>query len=470
MKLTSKKVALLSPNKSTYSETFIVAHREKLEGDIYFYHDGAIPKELAGHKNPDKIELTDQEKDISLGNSEIRSLIQLKKSFKQNKIDVVLAEYGVTAAQSLPAIIDAGLPLVVHFHGYDAYENDLLARFETNYNSLFSYAAQVIAVSNAMKKQLVSIGCPEDKIKVIPCGPRQDFFELKPTFKNFQFFAAGRFVPKKAPYYTILAFKKVIESEPKAILKMAADGPYLEACKSIVKDSGLQDSVIFLGPISHKKLKKEMEDSFAFVQHSVTALNGDSEGTPVAVMEAGAAGIPVIATRHAGINDVVIQDKTGLLVNEHDMYGMAEAMISLIKDPKKAKQMGDKARSLMADKFALDKNIKHIDKAIDYAIESKGKPSKQKISAISKLASSKESIQRKVFQQKALRLESINLEKERNIQKLSKEVGRVKHLEAEVASLKTSPSYKIGSIITLLFTKPWVIPPRIYSRFRQSFK
>ena len=103
-----------------------------------------------------------------------------------------------------------------------------------------------------------------------------------------------------------------------------------------------------------------MESARAFVQHSVEAPSGDAEGTPVAVLEAGASGLPVVATRHAGIPDVVIEGKTGLLVEEHDVAGMADAMLRLIDDPPLAANLGAAARDHVRAHFSMERSIDRL--------------------------------------------------------------------------------------------------------------
>ena len=112
-------------------------------------------------------------------------------------------------------------------------------------------------------------------------------------------------------------------------------------------------------------------ESVAFVQHSITADNGDMEGTPVAVLEASAAGLPVISTFHAGIPDVIIHGETGLLVEEHDVEGMANYMIHLLENPDKAINMGAKGKTHIRDNFSLDRHLNTISELVKKAVDPK---------------------------------------------------------------------------------------------------
>jgi glycosyltransferase involved in cell wall biosynthesis len=100
-----------------------------------------------------------------------------------------------------------------------------------------------------------------------------------------------------------------------------------------------------------------MREVRAFVLHSVTTSEDDVEGTPVAVLEAGAASLPVVSTRHAGIKDVVIHGETGFLVDEGDVQGMACYMVELARDPGLAARLGQRAREHVCENFSMEKSL-----------------------------------------------------------------------------------------------------------------
>jgi glycosyltransferase involved in cell wall biosynthesis len=93
----------------------------------------------------------------------------------------------------------------------------------------------------------------------------------------------------------------------------------------------MSSSVEFLGVRTPSEISDILRGARAFVQHSIRTSYGDSESLGVVFLEAGASGVPVIATRHDGIPEVVIDEETGLLVDEGDIDGMAEQMIRLVK-------------------------------------------------------------------------------------------------------------------------------------------
>jgi glycosyltransferase involved in cell wall biosynthesis len=164
-------------------------------------------------------------------------------------------------------------------------------------------------------------------------------------------------VEKKGPHLTIASFAPILRDRAEARLRIIGDGPLLGVCRDLAAGFGIAHAVSFLGAQPHEVVEREMRRARAFVQHSVTASDGDSEGTPVAVMEAGAIGVPVISTRHAGIADVVVERITGLLVEERDVAGMTRHMMSLTQDPALAGELGGNAAAHIRRYYTMDQSI-----------------------------------------------------------------------------------------------------------------
>jgi len=375
----SKNVCIIHSNKGAYSETFIQSHINHLPAKVHVLYGFEM---LTHRKNGDKplvprylrissrwfVTLhryfkrsTSHTKFSYGGELDGMTAFVLKRFLGSHKINVVLAEYGPTGVAVMDACMKAQIPLVVHFHGFDAHNNFVLKSYTLRYLKMFACASAIIAVSRNMEKQLLKLGAPREKVYYNVCGVDINQFKNGRPDKNPPvFIAVGRFVDKKAPHLTLLAFRKVLDRCSSARLIMMADGPLIEPCKHILCALKMTHAVELLGPRKHSEVAKAMQEARSFVQHSVTTSYGDSEGTPVGILEAGASGLPVVSTRHAGIKDVVIENRTGFLVDEFDVDGMAEYMIQLAKKPELALEMGQSARRHIEDNFSMQKSINNL--------------------------------------------------------------------------------------------------------------
>jgi glycosyltransferase involved in cell wall biosynthesis len=285
----------------------------------------------------------------------------LVETFRKRRIDVVLAEFGPTGVLVGNACRIAGLPLVVHFHGYDATRHKTLTEFGDAYREMFAQASAVIAVSKRMERSLLDLGAHAETLHLNPCGVDCSRFSgARPAEAPPLFVAVGRFVEKKAPHLTLLAFARAVREMTDMRLRMFGDGPLLGPCRQIAEALGIAEKVEFAGATSHDVVKEQMRAARAFVQHSIEASDGDCEGTPVAVLEAGASGLPVIATRHAGIPDVVVERETGLLVDELDVEGMSQQMLELARHPDVAGRLGAAAADRVRRHFTSEISISRL--------------------------------------------------------------------------------------------------------------
>ncbi len=369
-------LAIVSPSLNAHSETFIQAHKRIPDMNVHFYYGDPFPIMLedkgALRNGPWEAVLTHYLGRLFGSPFLDRREYVFARSLRKEKIDCVLAEYGTTGVGILNVCRKLRLPLVVTFLGYDASVHQILRRFEDSYKDMFQYVRAVVVVSKAMQKKLEDIGCPAGKIHYSPTGPHDMFFNVQPAFSQKLFISTGRFVDKKAHYYTILAFNEVLEKHPDARLVIAGEGMLLNACINLVRHLRIEHAVSFPGVITLDQFSSYLAVARAYVQHSIIALDGDMEGTPVAVMEASAAGLPVISTRHAGISDVIVDGETGLLIDEHDVEGMSRQMVKILEENDFAKNLGAKGKNFIAENFSREKHLDLLAKIINESLTSNG--------------------------------------------------------------------------------------------------
>jgi glycosyltransferase involved in cell wall biosynthesis len=127
----------------------------------------------------------------------------------------------------------------------------------------------------------------------------------------------------------------------------------------------LVDSVTLWGPQPHHSVSELMSKADAFLQHSRRdPSTGDEEGLPVAILEAMAHGLPVVATRHGGIPEAVLEGITGSLVPEGDTTGMAKAMENFARDPASARSLGVCGWKRAQEHFSIERQCARLSRLL----------------------------------------------------------------------------------------------------------
>jgi len=352
------RVCIVSPNRNAWSETFIANHIAHLPGVELTLTDGHLPKrDIEGELllAPTLLKRVMQR----VRNADPQEMLRgtIARLLKKNRIGVVLAEYGPSGEAMLDVCQRTAIPLVVHFHGIDAFHTRLLKE-NGNYRRIFQDAAAIVVVSREMEQQLLALGCPRQKLHYNCYGIEVDRFSAaSPATSPKHFLAVGRFVDKKAPHLTLQAFHAAWLRDRELRLTMAGEGPLWESTKQLAQAEGLTEAVEFPGVITSDQVAERMRQVRAFVQHSVITADNDHEGTPLSILEAMASGLPVIATRHAGIPDVIDHGVNGLLCDERDIASMSAHISALAADAELAGELGAAGRTRAQRDHRLEDRI-----------------------------------------------------------------------------------------------------------------
>nr|WP_294791496.1 glycosyltransferase [uncultured Mucilaginibacter sp.] len=369
-------LCIIKPNKETFSETFIQAHIDRLPGNKKVLYGGAFP--LYDHEDRflvksifGLVSYLIQKRLLNKTSIGVRTNA-LRSYLKREKIDVVLAEYGMVGAMVARACQLANVPLVVHFHGADAHHKGTVEKYRSLYKKMFEYASCVVAVSQEMVQSLKDLGAPPAKVVLNPYGVDTSLFTVADISKSkADFLSVGRFVEKKSPLSVIEAFFILSKNVPDARLWMVGDGPLLFQAKELAEQLKLSDKITFTGVLSKTEIQTLMQRMRCFVQHSVTAADGDKEGTPNTILEAGASGLAIVSTQHAGIKEAVINGETGYLVPEHDVKGMANYMIKVANDVKLAADLGAREAEHIRKNYDINFRINTLAALLKQAIKDK---------------------------------------------------------------------------------------------------
>lgn len=352
-------IIVASVHQRAFSETFIRHHVEYIPYQVSYAWGGYL-----GHSLNEETLLPSIVARLPWVGEK---LLQDKwvKTIQQRGVKLVLAEYGPVGVHWLPICQRAGIPLLVYFHGFDATRAAIVKRYLLKYTELFTYASTIFVVSLPMKTKLLEWGAPAHKVVLNPCGADLNLFHSQERTETEPIvLSVGRFANTKRPDLAIKAFAKVLLTIPNSTLRMVGAGEMLAQCKQQVNDLKLNDKIHFLGVLTPTQVAHEMALARVFAQHSMTTPDGETEGAPVAIMEAGAAGLPVVSTLHAGIPEIVEHGKTGYLVPEGDVDGMAQYLTTLLQQPDLAKEMGQAASQRVAQHFSLEKNIRILTEQI----------------------------------------------------------------------------------------------------------
>jgi glycosyltransferase involved in cell wall biosynthesis len=158
---------------------------------------------------------------------------------------------------------------------------------------------------------------------------------------------------KKGHTDLIDALALLVERRPGVMLELVGDGPERDRIVRRARERGVDRQVSLLGARSSEQVRATLAEARAFALPSVRLPSGRMEGIPVALMEAMAAGVPVVATRLSGIPELVQDAVTGLLVEPHDPEGLAAALERLLADDALAAELALNARRLVERSFSL---------------------------------------------------------------------------------------------------------------------
>ena len=221
-------------------------------------------------------------------------------------------------------------PLVTIYHGRDV-TVEKQRNHLTKYRDLFARGDLHLAVNEPFARMLIEAGAPPERVETHHLGVPVARYPFSPRRigQSIRLLCVCRMVEKKGLSVALEALKHLSREHPKIDWKfeIGGDGPLESALRRQVVETGIQDRVHFLGPLSHAETLTRIAEADCFLLPSITAADGDQEGIPVTLMEAMALGTPVCTTRHSGIPELVKHGETGLLSKERD----AEALSANIR-------------------------------------------------------------------------------------------------------------------------------------------
>ena len=274
---------------------------------------------------------------------------------RDHRVRLLHAHFGTEGYYSLPLQRQLGVPLITTFYGADISRLPRIPKWRRRYARLFEGGDLFLAEGSHMAQRIVDQGCSPEKVQLNRLGVDLDSIIYVPRQMEedgeIRLLMASSFKEKKGIPYGIKAFIEAEKRVPDLRLTIIggavtdSDRRLLVECQELVRRAGLGEKVRFLGYLLYPEYIQEQRRSHLFLAPSVTASDGDSEGgAPVSIIEASAAGMPVLSTTHCDIPEVVLDGKSGLLVPERDVERLAGAILDLAEQPELWKDMGATGR------------------------------------------------------------------------------------------------------------------------------
>lgn len=288
-------------------------------------------------------------------------LVLTIKLLRKHEYDIIHAHWiipqGLVAVIARPfarkAIGRRAPGIVVTSHGGDlfALKGSLLSGIK---RWITGRADKLTVVSSAMKLKATELQLKaQESIAVIPMGvdSYNTFTPPEAASERQGLLFVGRLVDKKGIEYLLEAMPSVLKVFPETTLTIIGDGPLKAQLDSLCRTSAIAGQVIFMGPVINENIPKFLQQSAVTIFPSIVTDSGDQEGTPVAIMEALACECAAVVSDYPGARDIIIHKKTGLLVNERDVEGIAAQILTLLDNAEMRASLGTNGRNYVQEKY-----------------------------------------------------------------------------------------------------------------------
>ena len=289
------------------SETFVlnqILGLLELGHDITIYaerteHSSKVHEAIVKHKLLDKTIYKELPKDIA-------------------DYDIIIGEFGPLGVKMLSIKKEHNLraKLITFFRGFDI--TSYLAKKPHVYDEFFVEGDFFLTNCEHFKQRMIDLGVAPDRILVsyssINCN--QFIYQEREHRPAINLLTTGRLVEKKGITYVFDALVSLKEQYPKLRYHIAGNGPLYKTLKQQVQQKELSDIVTFSGSYNLEELPAILADANIYLCPSATASSQDQDAIPNTLKEAMATGLPVIATRHGGIPEIIEHRANGLLIDE----------------------------------------------------------------------------------------------------------------------------------------------------------
>lgn len=297
---------------------------------------------------------------------------QIKKIVKIEKIDLLVVQHALPGGYVGYLILKfLKKPYIIIFHGSDL--EIALKKKIRQLNLVCKHAKKIIVSSQFLKNKLLSGIAGLNNVFICSPSPGKHFL-IEPNKKDLIslksklalegkkiIISVGRFDEGKGFPRLLKAMGKVLEQIPNAALLLIGDGPKKQYILELIKKFNLENVVRYVGAIPNINLPiyYHISDLFVLLAHKD---ENREEGWGMVFLEAGVCGLPVVAGDVGGVSEVVIDKKTGILVDSNFEKNTTEAIINLLLNDALRLEMGQYSRERILKEFVLDNLLNEISK------------------------------------------------------------------------------------------------------------
>jgi glycosyltransferase involved in cell wall biosynthesis len=224
----------------------------------------------------------------------------------------------------------------------------------------------ISAISEFNRKYLADMFGPwiNDKTEIVRCGIEPSYYQTVSqnvaNSKQLEIISVGSLQPYKGHIYLVKACAELMKRDIPFHCRIIGGGDLRPMLDHAIQENHLEGRVELMGPRKQDEVSQFLQKANSYVQPSVVTHTGKMEGIPVALMEAMASRIPVVATSISGVPELVRPGETGWLVPPEDVDALADALAEIYRNPVEARRRADLGQKWVLEEFELSSNVRKL--------------------------------------------------------------------------------------------------------------
>lgn len=298
---------------------------------------------------------------------------------RRHRIRLIHAHFGTGGVEIMSLAARLDIPLVVTFHGWDLKVGSEAGAHMSPYERLYRkrlprllrQASEIVGVSQSWADRLLMLGCPPEKLHTNYLGVDSVFFDgVREQFDPKAIIFVGRLVRLKGVHTLLESLCLLRDRGVEAHLTVVGEGPESNNLRRTAAEQNLP--VRFVGKKTPAEIRELLRRAAVLCAPSTTAGGEMPEALGLALLEAQAMSIPVVATRNGGIPETLEDGRTGYLVDQDSPPDLATALARLLGNESLNQRFGQRARTFVCERFDIDRCYGSLEEIYD-RIEERGR-------------------------------------------------------------------------------------------------